>query len=124
MGYSIINIKRIDHVHVTVPEGEEHKAQQFYANVLGFENMSRAKELSNSSGYWFKVADIEFHIDTKGDVAKGRQHFALEIGNIKEARQHLEANGVTIIEQTPIADRHRFMFQDPWGNRIEFLQFD
>ena len=120
----MINYIRIDHVHVTVPPGEEHKAQQFYANVLGFENMSRAKELSDSSGYWFKVADIEFHIDTKGDVAKGRQHFALEISNLKEARQHLEANDVTIIEQTLILGRQRFMFMDPWGNRIEFLEFD
>jgi catechol 2,3-dioxygenase-like lactoylglutathione lyase family enzyme len=120
----MINYIRIDHVHITVPEGKVDEAQQFYANVLGFENMSRAKELSNSSGYWFKVAGIEFHIDSKDDVAKGRQHFALEIGNIDAAREHLTANGVNIIEQTPILGRQRFMFKDPYGNRIEFLEFD
>lgn len=120
----MINYNRIDHVHITVPEGKVDEAQQFYANVLGFENMSRAKELSNSNGYWFKVAGIELHIDSKNDVIKGRQHFALEISNIAEARKHLLANGVNIMEQTPILGRQRFMFTDPYGNRIEFLDFD
>ena len=120
----MIKYNRIDHVHITVPEGKVDEAQQFYANVLGFENMSRAKELSNSSGYWFKVADIEFHIDSKQDVPKGRQHFALEISNINEAKAHLVANGIEVIEQTVILGRQRFMFKDPYGNGIEFLQYD
>jgi 4-hydroxyphenylpyruvate dioxygenase-like putative hemolysin len=120
----MINYIRIDHVHITVPEGKEDEAQQFYAQVLGFENMSRAKELSNSTGYWFKVAGIELHIDGQGDVPKGRQHFALEVSDIAGARRHLEANGISIMAQTPILGRQRFMFKDPWGNRIEFLEFD
>jgi len=39
-------------------------------------------------------------------------------------KSRLETAGYQISEEPPIAGRGRFFTHDPFGNRIEFLEFD
>ncbi len=119
----MITYQRVDHVYITVPPGEEHDAHKFYTKVLGFEPKLRPADLNGSSGYWYQLPDMELHIGTESGQPISKRHFAIQVANLASARGHLETNGVKITEEVPISGRDRFAFHDPWGNRIEFLQY-
>ena len=119
----MINYQRIDHVYVCVPPGKEHDANEFYTKVMGFEPKTRPSDLNGSSGYWYQLPEMELHIGTEPATALSKRHFAMQVSNLHEARIHLEKHGIKIIEEVPISGRDRFTFHDPYGNRIELLQY-
>jgi hypothetical protein len=45
------------------------------------------------------------------------------VANLDEVRAWLTAQEVTIEAASPIDGRQRFFFRDPFGNRLELLQF-
>src|SRR5882757_6964759 len=109
----MLNIKRTDHIYVSVPPDKVHEAHEFYTKVMGFEPMHRP-DVFESTGYWYQLPGMEFHIGVEQTVAKSKRHFALEVSDLQTAREHLVANGVQIIEQEHIPGRERFMFSDPY----------
>jgi catechol 2,3-dioxygenase-like lactoylglutathione lyase family enzyme len=119
----MINYQRIDHVYICVPPGKEHEAHHFYTSVMGFEPKLRPVDLSNTNGYWYQLPDMELHIGTEKGISNSKRHFAMEVTGLKAARLHLESHGVKIIEEVPISGRDRFTFRDPYGNRIELLEY-
>ncbi|WP_295652121.1 VOC family protein [uncultured Mucilaginibacter sp.] len=119
----MINYQRIDHVYVCVPPGKVDEANLFYTGVMGFEPKMRAPELYKSSGYWYQLPGLELHIGTENPSEISKRHFAMQVTNLHDARTHLEANGIEIVEEVPISGRDRFAFHDPYGNRIELLEY-
>ncbi len=119
----MIKYTRVDHIYVPVPEGKEDEAHEFYSKIMGCEQIDRPQDLNQSKGYWYQIADIQLHIGTEHGLNKTKRHFALEVTDLQVARQHLEANNVIIIEEVPITGRSRFTFHDPYGNRMELLQY-
>lgn len=119
----MINIKRTDHVYVSIPPDKIHEANVFYTKVLCLEPMHRP-DVFNSTGYWYKMGGLELHIGIEKTVAPSKKHFALEVSNLQAAREHLEANDVEIEDPELIPGRQRFMFTDPYGNLIELLEYD
>ena len=57
-----IPIKRLDHVQICIPIGEEARAREFYTQVLGLEEVEKPEALKANGGLWFKIADIHLHI--------------------------------------------------------------
>jgi hypothetical protein len=45
------------------------------------------------------------------------------VTNLNPVRVHLIQNGIEIKEEKPVPGRNRFSFYDPFGNRIELLEF-
>jgi len=119
----MITYRRFDHVHIGVPAGKEAEANLFYTEVMGFTPMQRAVELDYSKGYWYQLPGFEVHIGTENGTKLREPHFALEVADLAAARKQLEAHGITLKPQTPIAGRNRFAFFDPYGNRIELLEY-
>jgi predicted enzyme related to lactoylglutathione lyase len=119
----MITIKRTDHIYVSIPPDKIREANEFYIKVMGFKPKYRPG-VFNSAGYWYDAGGMEFHIGTEQTVAASKRHFALEVTDLKAARQHLEANGVAIEEVEVIPGRQRFMFTDPYGNIMELLEYD
>lgn len=119
----MIIYERIDHVYICVPAGEEHRANEFYTSVMGFEPKERPADLNQSSGYWYQLPGMELHIGTENGPNNSKRHFAMQVANLEAARKHLVSNGISIIEEVPISGRDRFTFRDPYGNRIELLQY-
>src|SRR5438067_2474195 len=99
----MINYQRTDHVYICVPPGKEHEAHHFYTAVMGFEPKLRPVDLSNTSGYWYQLPDMELHIGTEKGTSISKRHFAMEVTDLKAARQYLEDHGVKIIEEVPIS---------------------
>jgi catechol 2,3-dioxygenase-like lactoylglutathione lyase family enzyme len=117
----MINFKRLDHVQICIPKGREDEARKFYSDIIGLTEIPKPASLMANGGLWYQVADVELHLGVEKEV-KTKRHPAFEITDIKAARNQLEKI-VEIVEEPHIPGRERFAFIDPFGNKIELLQF-
>jgi catechol 2,3-dioxygenase-like lactoylglutathione lyase family enzyme len=117
-----IHIKRLDHVQICIPFGEEERAREFYTRVLGLEEIEKPDALKPNGGLWFKVADIQLHIGVEEMQGKSKRHPAFEVEALEQIREHLQENQVKIKEETEVPGLNRFSFFDPFGNRIELME--
>jgi catechol 2,3-dioxygenase-like lactoylglutathione lyase family enzyme len=119
----MIQFKRTDHVNVCVPIERLEEARAFYADVIGLEPTPRPDHIFDTPGYWFKLADIEFHVGVEPPSGHTFRHTAFEVTNLADCAKHLESHGIAINEQPVISGRDRFMFADPFGNSMELLEY-
>ena len=117
----MINFKRADHIHICVSPERLEEAKLFYTDIIGLEQIERPAVFS-STGYWFRIADIELHIGVEDSHPRSIRHTAFEVTDVVAARKLLEKHGLEIMEEPLIAGRERFAFIDPFGNRMELLQ--
>jgi catechol 2,3-dioxygenase-like lactoylglutathione lyase family enzyme len=117
-----IHIKRLDHVQVCIPFGEEERAREFYTRVLGLEEIEKPDALKPNGGLWFQVANIQLHIGVEEMQGKSKRHPAFEVEGLEQIREHLRENQVKIKEEIEVPGLNRFSFFDPFGNRIEFME--
>ena len=117
-----VRIKRLDHVQICIPRGEEEKAREFYTRVLGLEEIEKPDALKPNGGLWFKIADIQLHIGAEDVQGKSKRHPAFEVEGLEEIRRHLQENRVRIKEETQVPGLNRFSFFDPFDNRIELME--
>lgn len=118
----MINFKRADHIHICVPPERLEEARQFYADVVGLKPTHRP-EVFRHPGYWFEIGNIGFHIGIEPGLLSTSRHSAFEVTDLGAARKLLEDNGVKTYEEEKLADRERFFFLDPFGNRMELLEY-
>jgi catechol 2,3-dioxygenase-like lactoylglutathione lyase family enzyme len=117
-----VHIKRLDHVQLCIPFGEEEQARQFYTEVLGLEEIEKPDALKPSGGLWFKMANIQLHIGVEDVQGKSKRHPAFEVEGLEQIREHLIENRVRIKEEISVPGLNRFSFFDPFDNRIEFME--
>jgi catechol 2,3-dioxygenase-like lactoylglutathione lyase family enzyme len=117
-----IFFNRIDHVQITIPQGKEQEARKFYSGLLGLEEIEKPDSLKASGGVWFKIGDAELHLGVESPSVTKR-HPGFEIMNLDEVKSYITDNNVKIKEEIPIPGRKRFSFYDPFGNRIELLEY-
>lgn len=117
-----IRIKRLHHVQLCIPVGEEERAREFYANTLGLEEIEKPDALKPNGGLWFNIADIQLHIGVERPQIESKRHPAFEVEDLEAIKNHLRANGVRIRDEVSIPRVKRFSFFDPFGNRIEFME--
>lgn len=119
----IIGFKRTDHINICVTPDQLEAARSFYSDVIGLAPVERP-EVFGAPGYWFRIADVELHIGVEPAKPRSVQHSAFEVDDLDAAKKHLEQMGVEIVVEPVIPGRSRFAFYDPFGNRIELLQWD
>ena len=119
----MIQFKRTDHINICVAPERLEEAREFYANVIGLQPAHRP-DVFGIPGYWFLIADIELHIGIEPPVEPINRHTAFEVTDLAECRKHLQAHGIEIKEEPEISGRDRFTFVDPFGNRMELLQYN
>jgi len=56
------------------------------------------------------------------DISARKAHPAFAVANLEELRETLLAQGFVVIDDENLPGRRRFYSEDPWGNRIEFLE--
>lgn len=117
-----IQFKRLHHVQLCIPVGEEAKARDFYGRVLGFSEIEKPKALKENGGLWFEVADIQLHIGVEAAMAKSKRHPAFEVEALEEIGDYFRQQQIEMRDETPIEGQKRFSFFDPFGNRIELLE--
>lgn len=115
-------IKRLDHVQICIPFGAEEKAREFYAEVLGLEEIEKPDALKPNGGLWFQIADIQLHIGVEEIQGKSKRHPAFEVEGLTEIRQHLLEHRVRVKDEIPVPGLNRLSFFDPFDNRIELME--
>ncbi|MDZ5471120.1 glyoxalase (plasmid) [Bacillus sp. 31A1R] len=121
MGFSLVEI---DHVQLAGPKGCEEEARIFYGKILGLTEIPKPENLQKRGGCWFKFGRQEIHIGIQEDFLPAKKaHPGFIVENLHLLRERLELEKIEIKEEPPIEGRERFFVSDPFGNRIEFLEF-
>jgi catechol 2,3-dioxygenase-like lactoylglutathione lyase family enzyme len=119
----MIQFKRTDHINICVPPERLEEARQFYTTVIGLEPTPRPDWVFDVPGYWFIIASIELHIGIEAPIPPSFRHTAFEVADLAAARKRLTDNGIPVHEEPVIPGRVRFSFYDPFGNRMELLEY-
>jgi len=116
----------LDHVQLAAPVGCEAEARAFYHNLLGWPELPKPEPLQQRGGVWFRCGRHEVHIGVQKDfVPATKAHPAFHVQRINELRAYLLDNHIQVIDDTARVEEGvtRFYVQDPFGNRIEFLEW-
>ena len=119
----MIDFTRADHIHICVAPDRLEEARQFYTEIIGLKLIDRPDHLFSSVGYWFAIADIQLHIGVEPPLSRTIRHTAFEVKNLDDIVKHFELHNVEMHPEPMIPGRKRFAFIDPFGNRMELLQF-
>ena len=118
-----IRIAHLDHVQIAAPPGCEPAARQFYGALLGMPEIEKPESLRARGGCWFECGAQQLHIGVESDFRPAKKaHPAFVATNLSELRQTLLAAGIKVTDDTSIPGTRRFHTEDPWGNRLEFLE--
>ena len=113
----------IDHVQLAAPLGCEEKARWFFGEVLGMQELPKPAELSKRGGCWFKCGRQQLHIGVEKDFAPAKKaHPAFAVNDIDELKSRLSQRGVTVHDDEANPGVKRTFAEDPWGNRLEFVE--
>lgn len=112
----------IDHVQLAAPAGGEDTARNFYAEILGMEEIPKPPLLAQRGGVWFASGGVQIHIGIEPDFRPARKaHPALRCRDYDGLITRLRAAGVEVVEPEDIPGVRRAHVHDPFGNRIELL---
>ncbi len=100
--------------HVALEVGDIDEALQFYGELLDFELRSRSDQMA-----FIDLGD-QFLNFSKGrkQAADDERHFGFVVDNRQLVLDKLEQMGVDLLPG-PFKD-----FLDPWGNRIELIDYE
>ncbi|MCM3387079.1 VOC family protein [Ureibacillus chungkukjangi] len=114
----------IDHIQLAAPMGSEMEARKFFSEILGFTEIEKPEELKKRGGVWFAFGNQQIHIGIEEPFAPAKKaHPAFEVENIEALEQHLTKNNITITKDENLPGAKRFYVSDPFGNRIEILEW-
>ena len=97
-----ITFKKIDHVQICIPKGEENKTRQFYCDILGLNEIEKPKVIKKNGSFWLEIAGIQLHIGTEDLEGKSKRHPDFEIENLDEVKEYLKQQEVRIKEDQGI----------------------
>lgn len=118
----MIEFTRLDHFHICVPAERLEEARRFYTDVIGLKEKYRP-DVFGAPGHWFDIGNVELHIGIEPQLPRSIRHTALEVKDVRAALQYLQERGVETWSESVIPGRERFSFFDPFGNRMELLQY-
>lgn len=114
---------RIDHIQLAAPKGCEAAARKFYGEILGLRELEKPEALRERGGCWFQIGAQQLHIGVDADFRPAKKaHPAFAMDDIDALRKSLAARGVKTTEDDALPGVKRFYAEDPWGNRLEFLE--
>ena len=116
-------IEGFDHVQIAAPAGCEDEARRFFAGLLGLTELSKPVPLAARGGTWFQVGAQELHVGVEDEFQPARKaHPAFAVDDVDSLADRLENAGVEVRWDDELSGVRRFYADDPWGNRLEFLQ--
>lgn len=121
MSFSLL---KIDHVQLAAPKGSEDLARQFYSDVLGLKEIGKPKTLSKRGGAWFLIGNQQVHIGIEEPFNPAKKaHPAFVVENLNHLKAHLSKHNIEYQVDTLLPGANRIYINDPFGNRIELLEW-
>lgn len=116
--------KSIDHVQLAAPKGSEIIAKRFFGEILGFQEVEKPELLKKKGGVWFEFGNYQIHIGIEEPFAPAKKaHPAFQIENLEALKIHLTLNEISYTVDTDLPGANRIYVHDPFGNRIEILEW-
>jgi catechol 2,3-dioxygenase-like lactoylglutathione lyase family enzyme len=116
-------VAQIDHVQIAAPQGCEEAARDFYGILLGLKEIEKPAVLRARGGCWFQCGAQQLHIGVEHDFRPARKaHPAFAVFNLDKLRQDLIDRRIAVVDDNDLPGERRFYAEDPWGNRLEFMQ--
>ena len=84
-------IPGIDHIQITIPQGREAEAREFYCRILGLVEIPKPVSLSGRGGFWLQLGPIQMHVGTEPewDRMQTKAHVAYRVTDIVYWRARL-----------------------------------
>ena len=116
-------IEGLDHVQIAAPPGCEEQARRFFGEVLGLRELPKPEPLAARGGAWFQVGEQSLHVGVEAGFEPAQKaHPAFAVDDLETLATRLDAAGVEVRWDDELPGVRRFYAEDPWGNRLEFLQ--
>lgn len=114
----------LDHVQLAAPAGCEADARQFFGALLGMEEIEKPEKLRKRGGVWFRCGIHQLHIgvDLHYSPAK-KSHPAIRVKNLPALKERIQGFGIAVADDELLPGARRFYVEDPFGNRLEFLEW-
>jgi catechol 2,3-dioxygenase-like lactoylglutathione lyase family enzyme len=112
-----------DHVQLAMPAGREDEARAFYEDALGIPEKAKPPQLAARGGCWFESGALKIHLGVdKAFVPARKAHPAFVVEDLQALVARLGQAGYRITEDRPLEGCERRFVDDPFGNRIEFIE--
>jgi len=116
-------VTHLDHIQLAAPAGCEHAARDFYGSLLGMTEIEKPETLRARGGCWFQCGSQQLHIGVEQEFRPARKaHPAFAVNDLDGLRKSLLAHGVNVTDDHSIPGTRRFYCEDPWENRLEFVE--
>jgi catechol 2,3-dioxygenase-like lactoylglutathione lyase family enzyme len=118
-----MTIHSIDHVQLAMPAGEEATAREFYSGILGLTEVPKPPALARRGGLWFESGPVKLHLGVESDFRPAKKaHPALLVQGLVELVNKCRQAGHTVTPDHELEGYSRAYIEDPFGNRIEFME--
>ena len=118
-----MSVLSLDHVQIAAPPGCEAEARRFFGALIGLEELTKPGALAARGGVWFSCGPQQLHVGVEDEFAPARKaHPAFAVRDLDELRGRLARADVTVRDDDAISGMRRFYADDPFGNRIEFVE--
>ncbi|EST32611.1 hypothetical protein N566_19955 [Streptomycetaceae bacterium MP113-05] len=122
---TLFTLEAVDHVQLALPPGGEEAARAFYTGVLGMTEQPKPPVLAERGGCWFVEGSVELHLGVEPAFRPARKaHPGLRVVGLDALATRLAAAGAPVTRDDTVPGRRRFHTEDPFGNRLEFLEKD
>jgi catechol 2,3-dioxygenase-like lactoylglutathione lyase family enzyme len=113
----------IDHVQLAMPAGEESRARQFYAGILGLTEVAKPAHLASRGGAWFEAPGVRIHLGVDREFRPARKaHPGLLVEDLTSLVASLRGAGHDVVEGEALGGYRHVYVDDPFSNRLELLE--
>ncbi|KAB8125868.1 glyoxalase [Gracilibacillus oryzae] len=118
-------IRKLDHVQLAAPRGSENTARKFYSDILQMREIEKPEVLKKRGGAWFQFGSNQLHIGIEEPFQPAKKaHPAFEVESLEDLKLYLKERDVNFLEDPHLPGAERVYVEDPFGNRLEFLEWE
>jgi catechol 2,3-dioxygenase-like lactoylglutathione lyase family enzyme len=118
-----VSFERLHHVQLAIQPDGEDACRRFWGDVLGLTEVDKPPALAVRGGCWFRGGGLEVHLGVERDfVAARKAHPGILVDGLAALADGFTDAGVEVRWDANFPGYRRFYVEDPFGNRLEFLE--